>query len=79
MQSVMMCLMKMFEGEIIFHFKKETEKIVLLQMKGLIQIIGKFKTEKVSLHVSLSFTKHPFQGHKIFCTMCVAIVSKVTN
>ena len=27
-------------------FKKETEKIVLLQMKGLIQIIVKFRTEK---------------------------------
>ena len=27
-------------------FKEETEKIVLLQVKGLIQIIGKFMTEK---------------------------------
>ena len=27
-------------------FKKETEKIVLLQVKGLIQIIVKFRTEK---------------------------------
>ena len=29
-------------------FKKETEKIVLLQVKGLIQIIVKFRTEKYS-------------------------------
>ena len=27
-------------------FKKETEKILLLQVKGLIQIIVKFRTEK---------------------------------
>ena len=49
----MVCLKKMFKGEIIFHFKKETEKIVFLQVKGLIQIIAKFRTEKIFLHVSL--------------------------
>ena len=66
----MVCFKKMFNGEIIFHFKKETEKIVLLQMKGLIQITDKFRTEKISLHVSLSSTKHPFEGHEILCTTC---------
>ena len=75
----MVCLKKMFEREIIFHFKKETEKIVLLQMKGLIQIIDKFMTEKIPLHVLISSTKHPFQVHKILWTMHIAIVSKVTN
>ena len=39
--------------EIIFHFKKETEKIVLLQVKGLIQIIIKFRTGKISVDVSI--------------------------
>ena len=40
----MVCLKEMFiNGETTFHFKKETEKIVLLQMKGLIQIIAKFR------------------------------------
>ena len=59
-----------FNGEIIFHFKKETQKILLLEMKGLIQITDKFRTEKISLHVSLSSTKHLFEGHEILCTMC---------
>ena len=39
-----MCLKKMFNGEIIFYFKKETEKIVLLQIKGLIKINDKLRT-----------------------------------
>ena len=39
-------------------------------MKGLIQITDKFRTEKISLHVSLSSTKHPFEGHEILCNMC---------
>ena len=65
----------MFNGEIIFHFKKETENIVLLQMKGLTQIIDKFRTKKVSLHISSR--KHPL-GMKC-CSPCVAILSKITN
>ena len=39
-------------------------------MKGLIQITDKFRTEKISLHVSLSSTKYPFEGHEILWTMC---------
>ena len=67
----MVCLKKMFNGEIIFQFEKETGKIVLLQMKGLIQIIAKFRTEKISLHARFSSsTKHSFEGHEILCTMC---------
>ena len=65
-----MCFKNMFNGEIIFHFKKEAQKIVLLQMKGLIQITDKFRTEKISLHVSLSSTKHLFEGYEILCIMC---------
>ena len=34
-------------------FKKETEKIVLLQVKGLIHIIVKFRTEEY-LHISIN-------------------------
>ena len=41
------CLKKMFNGEIgNASFKKETEKIVSLQVTGLIQIIVKSTTEK---------------------------------
>ena len=43
-------------------FKKDTEKIVLLQVKGLIQIIVKLRAEK-SLCTFLSSTKHPFEEH----------------
>ena len=42
----MICLKKMFNGELIgMSFKKETEKIVLLEMKGLIHIDVKFRTK----------------------------------
>ena len=36
-------------GEITFHsaFKKDTEEVVLLEVKGSIQIIVRFKTEKM--------------------------------
>ena len=40
-------------------FKKDTEEIVLLPLKGLIQIIVKFKVEKILFTFLLS-TKHPF-------------------
>ena len=49
MQSVIVCLKKMFNGETVFHL---TEKIVLLQQKGLTQIIIKFRAEK-KLHISI--------------------------
>ena len=46
-------------------FKKKTEKIVSLQVKALIQIIVKIKTEK-KLCSFLSCTRHPlWEGHKI--------------
>ena len=43
-RSVMVVFKKTWRNNI--SFKKETEKIVLLQVKGLIQIIVKFRTEK---------------------------------
>ena len=52
---------KIFNVEITFHFKKETEQIVLLTVTDLTQIIIRFRTEKISLYVSLSSTKHPFE------------------
>ena len=41
---------KMFNGEIMFYsaFEKDTEKVVLSEVKGLIQIIVKVKAENVS-------------------------------
>ena len=60
----MVCLRKMFNGKTIFHFKKETEKIVFLPVTDLIQIIFKVRTKKISLYVYLSFTKHRFRGMK---------------
>ena len=76
-----MNLKKMFDREVIIHLKKETEKIVLLQVKDFMQIFVKFRTEEISLHVSLPFTKRLFGGYwhvhqqKYFG----AIVSKGTN
>ena len=75
-----MYLKEMFNGEIISYFKKKIEKIVLLQVKDLIQMIVRFMTEKIYLHISLSSTKHPFEGHDILCTKyCVAILWKGKN
>ena len=39
----------LFNGEIMLHsaFNKDTEKVVLLEVKGLIQIIVKFRAEKI--------------------------------
>ena len=55
-------------------FKKETEKIVLLQMKDLIHFIVKFRTKKICQHfyhlpVILLIGK-PLNiaiGHQIYC------------
>ena len=46
-------------------FKKETEKIVLLQMKGLIQIIVKFRTVKYLRMFLLSNTSILLEGHTL--------------
>ena len=56
-------------------FKKETEKIVLLQVKGLIHIIVKFRTKK-KLGISIISTSHPFERgtlniairHEVLCS-----------
>ena len=63
---------KMFNGEIIFHFKKDTRKVVLLQVKGLIQITVKFRAEKnLRTFLVLSYTKHLFEGHEMSCTKTI--------
>ena len=82
----MVCLKKIFNGEIIFHFKKETEKMLLPQcyyqsvitrVTDLIQIIVKFRTKKISLCASLSSTKYLCDGHEILhIKYCVAMFSK---
>ena len=57
-------------------FKKQTEKIVLLQAKGLIQIIFQVQDFKEIMHISIA--SHPFvwEAHKILpldSKYCVAI------
>ena len=60
-----MCLKKIFNGEITFHssFKKSSEKDVLLEVKGLIQIMVKFRAETIlrlflSTNIYLRGTKY---------------------
>ena len=43
-------------------FKRETEKIVLLQVKGLMHIILKFRAEKY-LHISIIHRSTFWEGH----------------
>ena len=52
-------------------FKKDTEKVVLLLVKDLIQIIVKFRAKKL-LCMFLSCTKYPIEGHKILCMKTVS-------
>ena len=48
-------------------FKKEIEKIVSLQVKGLIQIIVKFKNEKyLCMFLSSNTNEHPLEKHTHF-------------
>ena len=49
-------------------FEKDTEKILLLEVKGLIQIIVKFKAER-TLCTFLSL-KIPFRGMKLRKQLC---------
>ena len=53
-------------------FKKDTEKVILLEVKGLIQIIVKFRAEKI-LCTFLSI-KHPFEGHEISIMKTVVLI-----
>ena len=63
-------------------FKKETEKIVLLQVKGLIQIIVKFRTEKKIAHIFIIHQSSFEKGHTVLplgTKYCVAILWKSSN
>ena len=67
-RSIMLMFKKNnIRGEMIFHFKRRLKRseIVLLQMKGLIQIIVKFRTKKICARTFLSIIKHkhPLEGH----------------
>ena len=42
---------RLFNGEIINLKSKNTEKVVLLQVKGLIKVIVKLKADNIFLHV----------------------------
>ena len=70
-RSVMVVFKKTWRSNI--SFKKETEKIVLLQMKGLIQIIAKFRTVKYLCMFLSSNTNILLRGplnivHQILCS-----------
>ena len=65
MQSMMVCLKKMFNGKIIFHLKRRLKKLTISDRLDTITV--KFRTEK-KLRKFVSSTKHPFGGLKILCT-----------
>ena len=77
------CLKKMFNGEIC-HLK-QTEKIVSLQVKCPIQIIVKFRTEKICAHFYQLGIIHQssFERGTKYChwgtKYCVAILCNGTN
>ena len=60
----------------MFHsaLKKDTEKVVLLEVKDLIQIIVKFRTGNI-LCTFLSI-KHPFEGHGISIMTTIVLIEK---
>ena len=53
-----------FNGEIAF--KKDTEKAVLLEVKGFTQIIVLFK--------AFLITKHPFEGYEISFKKTIVLI-----
>ena len=55
-------------------FKKDAEKVVLLllEVKGLIRIIDKFRADKNFVYVSI--TKHSFEWHKVSITKTVMLI-----
>ena len=64
-------------------FKKETEKIVLLQVKGLIHIIVKFRTEKY-LHISIIHQSTFWEEHyhlilPLSTKYCAAIKERIDS
>ena len=44
-------------------------KVVFLQVKGLINVIAKFRAE--NLLQSFVSTKHPYEGQEILCTKTI--------
>ena len=80
----MVSLKKMFNGEIIFHFKKETEKIVFSQMTNEKNYTNNYKLLTISglKRYLCTFLYHPrnilLRGMK-YCAPCVGIPSKVRN
>ena len=67
----------MLNVEIMFHsaFAKDTEKVVLLEVKGLIKITVKFRAKK-KCFVYVSVTKHPFEGHEMLITKTIVLIWK---
>ena len=64
-------------------FKRETEKIVLLQVKGLIHIIVKFRAEKY-LHISIIHRSTFWEGgHYLILLLspkfCAAIKERIES
>ena len=65
---VMVCLKKMFNGEIIFHLKRRLKRLCYYKWR-LDTIIVKFR--------NINFFEHPFEGPKILGTKyCVAVSEK---
>ena len=59
-------------------FRKETEKILLLQVKGLIQVIVEFRTEK-KLCTFLSSISHPLRRGAQYCHWAPSIVQQYSE
>ena len=65
MQSVIYQVLSASEGL----FNRKRIKVVL-QVQSLMEIIVKFKTDKI-LYTLVSCMKHPFERHKISCTKTI--------
>ena len=59
-------------------YEKDKENVVLLQVRGFVQIIVRFRAEKI-LSTFLSCTKHFFEENDAPKWLCSTTLNKVTN
>ena len=77
--AVMVCLKKMFNGEIIFHLKRRLKRLPYFKWKAWYKLLS---SSGLKNYISTfpSSTIHPFEGHEILGTKhCIAVTLKKRN
>ena len=75
---MIVCLKKMFDGEIIFHLKRKLNRLCYYKWKAWYKLLSTSGLKK-DICTLLSSTRHPFEGHKILSTKCCVAILKKTR